>query len=424
MASLASSHRALARFASRQLRSQRRGFRSSPAAQAAHNFTMPALSPTMTEGNIASWKVKEGDEFQAGDVLLEVETDKAQMDVEAQDDGIVAKILTSDGAKGVKVGSRIAVFAEPGDDISSLEIPAEDSQTAAKVESGAPKEEQKASAEVSQQPKSTPKAPGAGQKQKYPLYPSVQVLLHTHNLNAEDIPPTGPNGRLLKGDVLAYLDRIPPSYPKEIADRISKLSHLDLSNVKPAAPKDAPKQAEVAPVEEKAEEIQVDVAVPVSLTAVMDVQRRIQESLGITLPLSTFLSRAIALANEDLPYTRKTPTADELFDAVLGLDKVYGKPSLTKDGSFEPQIVALPDPSLRVTRPAPSRPKKADLFDELIAPKQRKSTTTGRKTGPIGSIGTENIFSLSVGKEDEKRAKIFLERVKTVLEAEPGRLVL
>lgn len=54
---------------------------------------MPALSPTMTEGNIASWKVKEGDEFVAGDVLLEVETDKAQMDVEAQDDGIMAKIM-------------------------------------------------------------------------------------------------------------------------------------------------------------------------------------------------------------------------------------------------------------------------------------------------------------------------------------------
>lgn len=54
---------------------------------------MPALSPTMTEGNIAAWKVKEGDEFSAGDVLLEVETDKAQMDVEAQDDGIMAKIM-------------------------------------------------------------------------------------------------------------------------------------------------------------------------------------------------------------------------------------------------------------------------------------------------------------------------------------------
>jgi pyruvate/2-oxoglutarate dehydrogenase complex dihydrolipoamide acyltransferase (E2) component len=61
---------------------------------------MPALSPTMTEGNIASWKVKEGDEFVAGDVLLEVETDKAQMDVEAQDDGVMAKILVGSTFNG------------------------------------------------------------------------------------------------------------------------------------------------------------------------------------------------------------------------------------------------------------------------------------------------------------------------------------
>ena len=68
------------------------GFHSASRLLAAQNFTMPAMSPTMTEGNIAVWKVKEGDKFSTGDILLEIETDKAQMDVEAQDDGIVAKI--------------------------------------------------------------------------------------------------------------------------------------------------------------------------------------------------------------------------------------------------------------------------------------------------------------------------------------------
>ena len=90
---------------------------------------MPALSPTMTEGNIASWKVKEGDKFSAGDVLLEIETDKASMDVEAQDDGIVAKIIQGDGSKGIQVGSRIGVLAEVGDDLSSLEIPPEETSS-------------------------------------------------------------------------------------------------------------------------------------------------------------------------------------------------------------------------------------------------------------------------------------------------------
>ncbi|KAM0251090.1 hypothetical protein ACHAQJ_008372, partial [Trichoderma viride] len=84
---------------------------------------MPALSPTMTEGNIASWKVKEGDSFSAGDVLLEIETDKATMDVEAQDEGIMMKIFSQDGSKGVQVGTRIAVLADAGDDIGALELP-------------------------------------------------------------------------------------------------------------------------------------------------------------------------------------------------------------------------------------------------------------------------------------------------------------
>src|SRR5271168_3809806 len=106
------------------------GFRTSAACLAAHSFTMPALSPTMTEGNIAKWSVKEGDSFSAGDVLLEIETDKASMDVEAQDDGILAKITQPDGAKGIQVGTRIGIIAEPGDDLSSLEIPEEEASAA------------------------------------------------------------------------------------------------------------------------------------------------------------------------------------------------------------------------------------------------------------------------------------------------------
>src|SRR6202034_598903 len=113
---------------------------------AAHSFTMPALSPTMTEGNIAKWSVKEGDSFSAGDVLLEIETDKASMDVEAQDDGIMAKIVQGDGSKGIKVGTRIGVIAETGDDLSTLEIPAEESVEASPKEE-APKPSPKSESE-------------------------------------------------------------------------------------------------------------------------------------------------------------------------------------------------------------------------------------------------------------------------------------
>ncbi|KAJ2740085.1 hypothetical protein GGI20_005994, partial [Coemansia sp. BCRC 34301] len=83
---------------------------------------MPALSPTMTEGGIARWEKKEGESFSAGDLLLQIETDKAQMDVEAQDDGVLVKILAPDGTLNVAVNSPIAITAEEGDDLASIDI--------------------------------------------------------------------------------------------------------------------------------------------------------------------------------------------------------------------------------------------------------------------------------------------------------------
>ncbi|MCQ0986275.1 pyruvate dehydrogenase complex dihydrolipoamide acetyltransferase [Jiella marina] len=82
------------------------------------NVTMPALSPTMEEGNLAKWLIKEGDEVSAGDIIAEIETDKATMEVEAVDEGTLAKILVPAGTEGVKVNEVIAVLAAEGEDIS------------------------------------------------------------------------------------------------------------------------------------------------------------------------------------------------------------------------------------------------------------------------------------------------------------------
>ena len=80
------------------------------------NITMPALSPTMEEGNLAKWLVKEGDKVKSGDVIAEIETDKATMEVEAVDEGTVAKIVVPAGTEGVKVNAVIAVLAADGED--------------------------------------------------------------------------------------------------------------------------------------------------------------------------------------------------------------------------------------------------------------------------------------------------------------------
>src|SRR5215468_9704735 len=82
---------------------------------------MPALSPTMTEGNLAKWLKKEGDEVHSGDVLAEIETDKATMEFEAVDDGRVGRILVPEGAQGIKVNQPIAVLLGEDEDASALE---------------------------------------------------------------------------------------------------------------------------------------------------------------------------------------------------------------------------------------------------------------------------------------------------------------
>lgn len=81
---------------------------------------MPALSPTMTSGNLGTWHKKVGDEVVAGDVLVEIETDKAQMDFECQEEGFIAKILVDAGAKDVGVNTPIAVMVEDKEDVEKF----------------------------------------------------------------------------------------------------------------------------------------------------------------------------------------------------------------------------------------------------------------------------------------------------------------
>jgi pyruvate dehydrogenase E1 component beta subunit len=89
----------------------------------ATEILMPALSPTMEEGTLAKWLVKEGDTVSAGDILAEIETDKATMEFEAVDEGIIGKILVAEGTEGVKVNSPIAILVEEGEDVPETGAP-------------------------------------------------------------------------------------------------------------------------------------------------------------------------------------------------------------------------------------------------------------------------------------------------------------
>ncbi|KAG1879405.1 single hybrid motif-containing protein [Suillus tomentosus] len=214
-------------------RVQRRALHQTKVRYAITNLEMPAMSPTMTEGGISSWKKREGESFSAGDVLLEIETDKATIDVEAQEDGILGKIIAQDGSKNVQVGKVIALLAEEGDDISNLEAPKEESKPAP-----SPQPETQAAAPPPPAPAPTPQ-PTASKVSHHPkhskhLLPSVIRLLIEGNVaDAEAIPGTGVRGMLTKGDVLAYLGRAssPTGTFKEAKKEVSEPKRVE--EVKP-----------------------------------------------------------------------------------------------------------------------------------------------------------------------------------------------
>ncbi|MDX8496859.1 pyruvate dehydrogenase complex dihydrolipoamide acetyltransferase [Mesorhizobium sp. VK4C] len=177
------------------------------------NITMPALSPTMEEGNLAKWLVKEGDKVSPGDVIAEIETDKATMEVEAVDEGTVAKLVVPAGTEGVKVNAVIAILAGEGEDASA----------AAKADgAAAPKAEApKADAPKAEAPKEAPKpaaaAPAPAKAEPAPVAnghaggervfasPLARRIAKDAGVDVAALTGSGPHGRVVKIDVEAAI---------------------------------------------------------------------------------------------------------------------------------------------------------------------------------------------------------------------------
>ena len=127
------------------------------------NITMPALSPTMEEGKLAKWHVKEGDSVSSGDVIAEIETDKATMEVEAVDEGKIGKIMVAEGTEGVKVNAVIAVLLQEGESADAVAAPkaAPAAKEAPKAEAAAPVEAKETKAPKA---KAAPKTEASAEK--------------------------------------------------------------------------------------------------------------------------------------------------------------------------------------------------------------------------------------------------------------------
>ncbi|OJY32645.1 MAG: pyruvate dehydrogenase complex dihydrolipoamide acetyltransferase [Rhodobacterales bacterium 65-51] len=154
---------------------------------------MPALSPTMEEGTLAKWLVKEGDEVKSGQVLAEIETDKATMEFEAVDEGVIGKILIAEGSAGVKVNTPIAVLLEEGEDASAAAA-----APAPKAESAAPAAAPAAAAPAAAPAPAAPVGSGGARVFASPL---ARRIAAEKGLDLSAVKGSGPHGRIVKADV-------------------------------------------------------------------------------------------------------------------------------------------------------------------------------------------------------------------------------
>ena len=162
------------------------------------DIKMPALSPTMEEGKLAKWLVKEGDTVSSGDIMAEIETDKATMEFEAVDEGTIGKILIAEGTDGVKVGTVIAILAGEGEDASAVSAAPAAASAPAKAPTEAKAEAPKAAAPA---PAPSAPAPAASKEGRIAASPLAKRIAADKGVDLAAVKGSGPNGRIVRADV-------------------------------------------------------------------------------------------------------------------------------------------------------------------------------------------------------------------------------
>ena len=238
---------------------------------------MPALSPTMTQGNLAVWTKKEGDQLAPGEVIAEIETDKAQMDFEFQEDGYLAKILVPEGTKDIPVNKPIAVYVEDKNDVPAFkDFKLEDSGSDVKAstktqpveaqgENGqqAPAEKTKTSTVESN--KSKVSAPQG----RIFASPVAKTIALEKGISLNDVQGTGPRGRITKADIESYLEK--SSKQASVTSGVSAASPAAASATSSASAGSAPSPSSTASYED----------VPISTMRSIIGERLLQSTQGI-----------------------------------------------------------------------------------------------------------------------------------------------
>lgn len=221
----------------------RRSYSSASDLPPHQEIGMPSLSPTMTEGNIARWLKKEGDKVSPGEVLCEVETDKATVEMECMEEGFLAKIVRKEGEKEIQVGEVIAITVEEEADIAKFKdyqpSASESSAPPAKETPAPPPPKKEVAEEPAREPEpkvSKPSAPPSSGDRIF-ASPLARKLAEEKNVNLSSIKGTGPDGLIVKGDIDDYLasgakEVSAPSKAKPAADAALDYTDIPVSQIR------------------------------------------------------------------------------------------------------------------------------------------------------------------------------------------------
>ena len=295
---------------------------------------MPALSPTMEEGTLAKWLVKPGDTVNAGDIMAEIETDKATMEFEAVDEGTIASIAVDEGTEGVKVGTVIAMLAEEGEDPeeAAAAAPSNDDSEDEKADDTASADESSSEPAKTTPRKSAEPAPAAARPEtKAPAAPKddsgeriiasplARRIAEQQGIDLATVTGSGPRGRIVKADLegaeagkaQAKDSATPAPSPKPAqqgGDLDAPYEATKLNNVRKVIAKRLTEAKQTIP--------HIYLTVDVRLDALLDLRKQLNSSLeadGVKLSVNDLLIKALARALQRVPACNVSFQGDELY---------------------------------------------------------------------------------------------------------------
>ena len=290
---------------------------------------MPALSPTMEEGTLAKWLVKEGDTVSSGDIIAEIETDKATLEFEAVDEGTIGKLLIAEGSEGVKVNALIAVLLEDGEEASDA-VPSSASAddagdkaaaTAVSAEPATPTAERSATP--------APAAPAASDGTRIFASPLARRIAADQGLELSALQGSGPHGRIVKADVLAAGDApakpaptagpavstaTPAPAPSVSADAIAKIyadrefTEIPLDGMRKTIAARLTEAKQTIPHFYLRRDIKID-----NLLSFRGQLNKQLEARGVKLSVNDFIIKACALALQTVPTANAVWAGDRVL---------------------------------------------------------------------------------------------------------------